>query len=899
MKAVPTFDAEGDSRLDEVLGSYLAAIDTGNAPEPTHLLANHPDLSNRLARFFANSESVTRWTAPLRTIAEAARAQAAEPAPAGTRFGDYEVLEEIGSGGMGIVYKARQRRLNRIVALKMIRTGRLCTAAERQRFRHEAETVALLDHARIVPVYEVGEWAGEGTGQAVPYFSMKWFEGGSLADRPDRCLGDPHAAVQAVVEIARAVHHAHQRGVLHRDLKPSNIVLDAEGRPHVADFGLAKLTASQREQGEVSLTATGAPVGTPAYMAPEQALGLPLTTAADVYGLGAILYVLLTGRPPFRATSVLETLECVRDREPDPPSGINSQVDRDLQAICLKCLSKQPDQRYASAEALAEDLQRWLDGQPILARPVSAMTRLWRWCRRNPVLAGLSTIAALAVMAAFTSLIVGAALVWKEKNQKEAALEAEQTQRVRAEEKERMARRAVADYMRVADEWLASEPGMTEVVREFLEKALVFYEGLSREQGADAEARYRAAQAYHFVARIHMRLGNREKANEKYWNQVELLNDLIAEFPKEGKYRFDLFHCYLGLAGVPVHGDEGTETVRTALNIIKGLLRDYPEEPNYRDALASATIHYAALVYNQGNLKESEQLAGECLRIALELDREYPNKMTPPYFLANAARSWEWLANIQRETGRPTEAEASSWKAIKVWDKLAAAHPKDPDEPGLRQAAVSGRVRLADFYLNSNKADKALECLDQCLPAAERLAREFAHGYTKRTGVARVLLQRSHCLLNLGRQNEARNTFEQYVRLMEELIREFTDAPELKLLLVDQFCTFPLAHPEERRWALQLTEEATANAPDSQRLGLASYRAGRWTDCIRELEKTTRDMRQTNVTSLLFLAMAHWQNGEKEQAKKYYGETITRLEKSPDYAVRPVQTEAAELMGLK
>src|SRR5262245_44931573 len=250
-------DAHHEERLDEVVGEYLAALDQGQVPEPARLIADHPELADGLVRFFASAERVTAWTAPLRTIAEAARGRAQGPALAGMSFGDYELLEEIGCGGMGAVFKARQKSLNRVVALKVIRAGCLSTALQRQRFRLEAETVARLDHPRIVPVYEVGEGGGDGVGPAVPYFTMKLFEGGNLADGLGRFAAEPVAAGSLITEVARAVHHAHQRGVLHRDLKPSNILLDAEGRPHVGDFGLAKRTSLAGESSELSLTTSG------------------------------------------------------------------------------------------------------------------------------------------------------------------------------------------------------------------------------------------------------------------------------------------------------------------------------------------------------------------------------------------------------------------------------------------------------------------------------------------------------------------------------------------------------------------------------------------------------------------------------------------------------------------
>ncbi len=282
--------------------------------------------------------------------------------PGGT-FGDYELQEEIARGGMGVVYKARHISLNRVVALKMILEGRLSSEADVRRFRLEAESAGNLDHPNIVPIYEVGEVQGR------QYFTMRLIQGGSLLGQVERFRTTPREAAKLIAEAARAIHYAHQRCILHRDLKPANILIDQDGRPYVTDFGLAR-----RIDGDSSLTNSGAVMGTPSYMPPEQAGGhqKDVTVASDIYGLGAVLYEALTGQPPFRGESVMETLLQVLEREPASIRAQNPLVDKSLDAICRKCLAKSPADRYPSAEALAEDLDAFLRGEPVWAEAHSS-----------------------------------------------------------------------------------------------------------------------------------------------------------------------------------------------------------------------------------------------------------------------------------------------------------------------------------------------------------------------------------------------------------------------------------------------------------------------------------------------------------------------------------------------
>jgi hypothetical protein len=365
------------------------------------------------------------------------------------RFGDYELLEEIARGGMGVVFKARQVSLNRWVAVKMILAGEFATSPFVQRFRTEAAAAAVLHHPNIVAIHEVGVHAGQ------HYFSMDFVDGPSLAALVGHQPLPARRAAQYLKTIAEAIHYAHEQGILHRDLKPSNVLIDANDQPRITDFGLAKRLPGKSEitnqKSEMDLTVTGQVLGSPNFMPPEQATAKhgKVGRYSDVYALGGILYHLLTARPPFQADSLEVIVSQVLTAEPVSPRLLDPTVPRDLETICLKCLEKEPARRYASAQLLADELGRFLHGEPILARPASQPGRAWRWCRRQPVRAGL--IAALILV--FTLGLTGVLWQWQ---RAERIAQAETRQRERAEAGELLARQnAYAADMHLAQLALA------------------------------------------------------------------------------------------------------------------------------------------------------------------------------------------------------------------------------------------------------------------------------------------------------------------------------------------------------------------------------------------------------------------------------------------------------------
>ena len=410
-------DSSRDDRFDEVIADYLDAIEAGQEPDEEDLLQRHADLAESLQAFFADHRRMRGFLGPSPPATEETSARERVPVDAeadepktrpvadeptlpvqdegpdslAIRLGDFRLIEEIARGGMGVVYRARQESLNRDVALKMIRAGDLADPEEIRRFRTEAESAAQLDHPGIVPIYQVGFEMGN------HYFSMALIHGRSLAQMIEHGPLAPLRAVEYISKVARAVHYAHGQGVIHRDIKPGNVLVDQNDEPKVTDFGLAK----QIKEDE-GMTMSGQILGTASYMPPEQASGNQdeVSVCSDVYSLGALLYAVTTGRAPFVGQNPLDILLDVLSEEPPAPRSLNDRIPRDLETVTLKCLQKAPQQRYATAAELADDLDRILDGRPVKARRITIAERAWRWCKRKPASAAtilLSVVLLIAV----------------------------------------------------------------------------------------------------------------------------------------------------------------------------------------------------------------------------------------------------------------------------------------------------------------------------------------------------------------------------------------------------------------------------------------------------------------------------------------------------------------------
>jgi tetratricopeptide (TPR) repeat protein/predicted Ser/Thr protein kinase len=731
-------------------------------------------------------------------------------------FGDYEVQKELGRGGMGVVYRARQVSLNRPVALKMIKAGVLADDAELRRFQNEAEAVALLDHVGIVPVYEVGEHDGQ------RYFSMKLIEGNNLSEQLGQFQDDPRAAAIVLAETAAAVHHAHMRGILHRDLKPANILLDAEGHPHVTDFGLAK-----RVDGDAEMTQSGAIMGTPAYMSPEQATGRrgSITTATDVYGLGAILYALLTGKAPFGGDSVWETLDAVRTISPEPPTTSHPGVPRDLETICLKCLEKDPRRRYASAHEVSSDLNAWLDSRPISARRVGTAERAWLWCKRKPAVAALAAGVLLAIVAGTGAVIAVQAMANTRLHTANSALD---TERERAEYGENQAIEAVKSFRdAVANEpALKSNPTLGDLRKRLLKEPLLFFKTLRNRLQATQDTRpesvARLAEASFDLGKLTNEIGDKEDALSAFRESRASFQRLADANPTNTAFQSDLATNldHLGnLLGETGKRTEAMSILESSLLIRQKLVAAEPRTTGFQRKLAATHHTLGNLLHATGKSTEAIEAFERSLAILRKLAEAQPADTEVQSAIGTGHNNIGIMLHV---TGKPADAIKAHELALAIRQKLAAAEPTvtefqsnvaashnnialnlseigKPDEAmRAHEAAQAIRQKLADenptvtafqtslaqghnnlgsMFWTTKQFDKALKAFEAAIPIYQELVKA-------NPTVLDFVRQLAGCDYNIGvmlrdggKPAEALQAFDRALKVQQRLAREHPESP--------------------------------------------------------------------------------------------------------------------------
>jgi hypothetical protein len=728
--------AEGDEGLDLIYAEFLLRRQRGESPALEEYLWRFPSYAERLRLLFDLEQQLEDTTAPndgAPCDAET-RIWTGDPPPrtppGWPTVAGYEILGELGRGGMGTVYRARQLALNRLVALKVIRTGSEGDAAALARFRTEAEAVARLQHPHIVQIHEIGGLGGRP--HDCPFMALELVEGGSLARRLDGTPLPPGQAAELVEALARAVQFAHERGILHRDLKPANVLLAAAPAPpqtgfppggggaldtwtpKVSDFGLAK----RLEESATAQTATGAVLGTPAYMAPEQAAAEgPVGVAADVYALGAILYELLAGRPPFKGATPLETLEQLRSRDAVPPSRLQPKVPRDLEIICLKCLEKEPRHRYGSAAALAEDLARFRAGRPILARPAPARERLWKWARRRPALAALMAVSAAAVAVVLAVVLVGNVRLREQRN-----LADERSREALANL--RVARSAVDRLLtRVGAEQLRDVPQMEPIIFALLDDSREFYQGFVAQAGDDPEVLLEACRAYRRVGDQYSGRKKMDRAEACHREALALLDRLPAGAADGADAQRERARCTLQLSRVAADQRryaEATDLLDQTGRTLKGLADEAPDEP--RNRLETAVLHGARaqlLAAQHASLREQESALLPALGLLDDLVRRFPEVHEYQVTRADARNNW---AVILDDTHRHSQAEEVYRENSRHYGDWAARFPAVNHYRSRQALSLHNLAILLD---DRKESREAAEVMAQSVAITERMARDY------------------------------------------------------------------------------------------------------------------------------------------------------------------------------
>ncbi len=696
--------AENNGELEHLLESLIRSELELRENEPVPPSANEfharfPKRSNAVARAFCPVERLTildehafstlnglaaSSTGPEGASFDGSTVLATDPHP--RLLGNYEILEEHARGAMGVVYRARDVLLDRMVAVKVILAGQFALPMDIARFRNEAQAIAALDHPNIVPLFEFGEFDGH------HFFSMPWINGGNLADRIQQNPLLPLEAAEITLQIARAVHYAHGLGVIHRDLKPRNILIDGKSGIRVSDFGLAKIVSSmQASTAKTELTLSGQIVGTPAYMAPEQAHG-SADQRSDIYSIGAVLYALSTGRPPFQAATPLETLRQLQDTEVVEPRRLNAQIPRDLETITLKCLHKQPGSRYLSAEDLADDLQRFVEGKPVVARPISPLEHLVRWTRRQPVVAALAVILFVSLAGGLASTLV---FYGRERQQQQQAVKNFE-----------IASSAVDKYLtEIAASPELKAHGLEKLRKDLLTTARDFYQQLDRQPLRNQALQVKLAEAYKNLGFISQELGDLPTAIHNY-DQMRLAYELLAsESPQSIDFRSSIATSLHQRASIYSKLGNSASAESDLLAAIAGYkeITALTHAIRFQVLLALTTVDLAALYSNQSRDHEGQATYAQVNSIATGFPSE-ATELVDSKTAQNMVQVYTSLSADCERRGKWEEAATWLLKAIPVSQNMLIS---SADAPDLRFDLASSTGKLALVYQKLDRSDEA------------------------------------------------------------------------------------------------------------------------------------------------------------------------------------------------
>ena len=732
----------------------------------------------------------------------------------GSTFGDYEIIREIDRGGMGIVVLAKQTQLNRTVAIKMILAGTLAGDADIKRFYTEAEASAELDHPGIVPIYDIGEIDG------LNYYSMRFIEGPSLSSRVSEGPLEVDEAAQLSQQIADAVSYAHERGIVHRDLKPANVLLDLNGDPVITDFGLAK-----KLDDDQGLTGTGQVIGTPGYMPPEQAMGevREIGPRSDIYSVGAILYCLLTGRAPFHAASIMETLHQVIKNEPVAPRQLNPSVPIDLETICLKCLNKQQAQRYQTARELADDLQRYVEGKPVQARPISGLQRFQRWCKRNPVVAALSLTSVLALVVGTVVSTVFAFAAADRAREAEANLLEAQRQQAKAEANFRMAREAVDEYFtQVSENTLLNQPGMQSLQQDLLGQALAYYRQFLVERADDPDIQDDLAGANFRVGLINEAVeADLQLAIEPLKSALEIQRRLATETPDDVDRAAALSDTLTALGRIQFRSGQGEasiESLQEALTIRRSVAESSPEDATtVRRQLANSHMNVGLVEMEVGNL----EAAREQFEQAQEIRQDILSAGDNTHVRRDFGMGYYNLGNlILMDESADLEVAFSNFEsAVEVFQRLIEEEPRNFSNQS--RLAVCHRI-LGDLQSTADDITPALASYREAMVVLNRLVSLNPDVTQYREQLAGVQINRGQLLLESDAP-EALAAFQQADSLLLTLAEEAkpeNDAlravalRESGLLLIDQGDVATGQNNFDQ--AEQIQKELVKNYPDNE-----------------------------------------------------------------------------------